>query len=447
MNLRGASAAPDTGRPCSRPSSISTSALPSGTSSGPLANLHRRRPRSHHRRRRACWSRRRCSAARSAASSWARSPTTSARAAPASLGIALTFVPLLLGWLVVDSYRSLLLMALLLGVPGASFAVALAARVALVSAAASRAGDGHRRRRQLGNGARLAASCRGSRPRSAGIPRSASPHPADGIAAALVFVACAKDSPTQPPPQPVARVRRRAPPDRHALVRRLLRITFGGFVGLASVLAIFFHDHYGVAKVARRRPHRALRLRRQLHASARRLARRPLRRHPHAAAALRLVAVLLLGIATLPPLAAAVPLFVARARACSAPATAPCSSSCRCASSATSGLITGLVGAAGGLGGFFLPSMLGLLPRRDRRRGRAGFAVLAAVCFWGMTLIARREGRLAASPGRHRRGFARRGTPASALATPVVEPGARDLDPGPFTLVYCSGSAATSSTW
>ena len=40
-------------------------------------------------------------------------------------GLGLTFVPLLLGWLAADSLPTLLVMALLLGVPGASFAVAL----------------------------------------------------------------------------------------------------------------------------------------------------------------------------------------------------------------------------------------------------------------------------------------------------------------------------------
>ena len=41
------------------------------------------------------------------------------------LGISLTFVPLLLGWLVADSLPTLLVVAVLLGIPGASFAVAL----------------------------------------------------------------------------------------------------------------------------------------------------------------------------------------------------------------------------------------------------------------------------------------------------------------------------------
>jgi NNP family nitrate/nitrite transporter-like MFS transporter len=43
----------------------------------------------------------------------------------ALLGLALTLVPLLLGWLWSDSYLEVLLVGLLLGVAGASFAAAL----------------------------------------------------------------------------------------------------------------------------------------------------------------------------------------------------------------------------------------------------------------------------------------------------------------------------------
>jgi len=41
------------------------------------------------------------------------------------VGLALTLAPLLLGWLWADSFPKILLVGLLLGVAGASFAVAL----------------------------------------------------------------------------------------------------------------------------------------------------------------------------------------------------------------------------------------------------------------------------------------------------------------------------------
>src|SRR5262249_11932951 len=115
------------------------------------------------------------------------------------LGLTLTFAPVLLAWLVVDSYRSLLLTALLLGVPGASFAVALplASRwyppqhQGLVMGIAG-----------AGNSGTVLASLF--------MPRLAAAfgwHAAIGCAAApltlaaLVFFVCAKDSPSQPPPR------------------------------------------------------------------------------------------------------------------------------------------------------------------------------------------------------------------------------------------------------
>jgi NNP family nitrate/nitrite transporter-like MFS transporter len=50
------------------------------------------------------------------------------------------------------------------------------------------------------------------------------------------------------------------------------------------------------------------------------------------------------------------------------------------------GVVTGLVGAAGGLGGFALPSLLGLL--RDATGTYAtGLFAMAGVCLWGMSLM------------------------------------------------------------
>ena len=164
------------------------------------------------------------------------------------VGIALTFVPLLLGWLFADSLWRLLPVAVLLGVPGASFAVALP----LVSRwyppehqglAMGIAGAGN-------SGTVLAALF---------MPRLAAAfgwRAAMGLAtvpmavAAVVFFLCARDSSSQPAPR---RFR-----DYAALLRELdtlwfclfYGITFGGFVGLASFLGIFFHDQYGVGKVA-----------------------------------------------------------------------------------------------------------------------------------------------------------------------------------------------------
>ena len=66
--------------------------------------------------------------------------------------------------------------------------------------------------------------------------------------------------------------------------------------------------------------------------------------------------------------------------ACSAWATARCSSSCRSAFPIASGIVTGIVGAAGGLGGFFLPTVLGVVEGLRPAATRAGSARLRGAC-------------------------------------------------------------------
>jgi NNP family nitrate/nitrite transporter-like MFS transporter len=163
------------------------------------------------------------------------------------IGITLTFVPLLLGWLVADTLPRLFVVALLLGIPGASFAVALplASRwyppqyQGLVMGIAG-----------AGNSGTVLASLF--------MPRLAAMigwQAAMGLAilpmaaAGAVFFLCAKDSPNQPPPKRWT--------DYLAVLREVdtiwfclfYSITFGGFVGLASFLGVFFHDQYLVDKV------------------------------------------------------------------------------------------------------------------------------------------------------------------------------------------------------
>jgi NNP family nitrate/nitrite transporter-like MFS transporter len=299
------------------------------------------------------------------------------------VGIGLTFVPLLLGWLFADSLPKLFVVALLLGVPGASFAVALplASRwyppqqQGLVMGIA---GAGN-------SGTVLAALF---------VPRLAALygwHAAMGFAilpmaaAGLVFFLLAKDSPSQPAPQ---RVR-----DYLAVLRQIdtlwfclfYSITFGGFVGLASFLGVFFRDQYGLDKIAAgdltalcvfagsfMRPVGGM------------LADR--------VGGIRMlcilygvVALLLCEIASLPPLWLETALFVTTLALLGA-GNGSVFQLVPLRFRREVGVVTGLVGAAGGLGGFFLPSLLGFL--RDLTGTYAtGLVVLAVVCAWGMTLM------------------------------------------------------------
>jgi NNP family nitrate/nitrite transporter-like MFS transporter len=168
------------------------------------------------------------------------------------VGLGLTVFPLVLGWLWADSFPAVLLVGLLLGVAGASFAVALplASRwyppqyqgLALGIAGA-------------GNSGTVLATFFAPRLAAA----FGSWHAVFGLAllpllaTLAVFVLFARDSPTQPVPRPLldyGQVLGRADTLWFCL---FYAVTFGGFVGLASFLPLFFTDAtggYGLGAVA-----------------------------------------------------------------------------------------------------------------------------------------------------------------------------------------------------
>jgi NNP family nitrate/nitrite transporter-like MFS transporter len=165
----------------------------------------------------------------------------------ALFGLGLTTIPLLLGGFWVDGFGRLLVVGLLLGVAGASFAAALplASRwyparyqgVALGIAGAGNSGTA------LATflGPRLAAAW-GWRPvfALALIPVA--------LAWGLLWLV-AKDAPNQPPPRPVREYAALLKTSDAWWFCLFYSVTFGGFVGLASFLAIFFHDHYGLSQI------------------------------------------------------------------------------------------------------------------------------------------------------------------------------------------------------
>jgi NNP family nitrate/nitrite transporter-like MFS transporter len=299
------------------------------------------------------------------------------------VGICLTFVPLLVGWLLAASLGRLVVVALLLGVPGASFAVALplASRwyppryQGLVMGIAG-----------AGNSGTVLASLV--------LPRLATAwgwQAAIGVmilptaAVGLLFLLCARDGSHQPPPRPLRE---------HAAVLRQVdtlwfcvfyAITFGGFVGLASSLGVFFRAQYGLDKVMAgdltavcvfagsfMRPVGGILADR--YGGGRVLS-----------VLYGAVAVLLLGVATLPPVWAATTLFTV-AMAFLGAGNGSVFQLVPLRFRHHLGTVTGLVGAAGGIGGFFLPSLLGVL--RDRTGSYSvGLAALALVCVAGMSLI------------------------------------------------------------
>ena len=163
------------------------------------------------------------------------------------LGQLLVMIPLAWAWLFGRSLHELMALGLLLGIAGGSFAVALPLASRWYpprhqGLAMGIAGAGN-------SGTVLAALL---------APRLAERVGRHGVfgfalipvvATLLLYSLLAKESPSQPAPKPLR--------DYLGLCRErdawwfclFYSFTFGGFVGLASFLVIFFHDQYGLAKV------------------------------------------------------------------------------------------------------------------------------------------------------------------------------------------------------
>ncbi|AZN43755.1 nitrate/nitrite transporter [Paenibacillus albus] len=164
------------------------------------------------------------------------------------IGMLLTVIPLVWGWKFADSLNELYIVALLLGIAGASFAAALplASRwyppqyQGLAMGIAGAGNSGTVFTTLFAN--RLA-------------EYFGSWHIVFGLALIpiavvfIIFTLLAKDSPNQPSPRKLA--------DYGAVLRQrdtwmfclLYGVTFGGFVGMSNYLTIFFNTQYGLSPV------------------------------------------------------------------------------------------------------------------------------------------------------------------------------------------------------
>lgn len=294
-------------------------------------------------------------------------------------GLTLTLVPLVLGWHYATQLWQFYSIGFLLGIAGASFAVALPLAGRWYSSEHQGLAMGIA---GAGNSGTLIATFFAPR-----LAQHYGWHIVFALAlipicmVLLTFFLLARDSPAKTAPKPwrqYAQLLRQADTWRLCF---LYSITFGGFVGLSSFLSVFFHDQYHLTKVQAGdfativilsgsflRPVGGwiadkiggYRLLLMLFAG---------------------ISLCLMGISTLPPMAFVVPvLFLAMgmlgmgngAIFQMAPQRFP----------ADIELTTGIVGAAGGLGGFFLPSAIGAL--KDFF-GSYGYGVL---CFALLVLVA-----------------------------------------------------------
>lgn len=300
------------------------------------------------------------------------------------LGMALTSLPLLWGWLAARQWSDVLAMGVLLGVAGASFAVALplASRwyppqyqgLAMGVAGA-------------GNSGTLLATFFGPR-----LAERVGWHGVFGLAllplaaTLLAFALLARDSPSHPAPRRWAdyfRVLR----ERDAILFCLFySVTFGGFVGLASYLSIFFFDQYGLSRVRAGDFTTLCVLAGSMFRPvggylADRLGGIRLLTFLYAC-----VAALMLGVSRLPPLGLVTVLLFLGMQALGMGNGAVFQLVPQ-RFGREIGVVTGLVGAAGGVGGFLLPMLLGGLKDAAGSYG-AGFAAFALLAVGALAVLA-----------------------------------------------------------
>ncbi|MFC5713108.1 nitrate/nitrite transporter [Thalassorhabdus alkalitolerans] len=311
-------------------------------------------------------------------------------------GMIVTMIPLFWGWLFGFTIAELYMIGILLGVAGASFSASLpmASRwypPQLQGLAMGIAG--------AGNSGTLLATLFG--PRLAELYGWNAVFGLALIPLTLVLISymfIAKEPPNQPKPKPVL--------DYFKVLKEkdawyfciLYSVTFGGFVGLSSFLSYFFVSQYDLAAV------RAGEFVTLVVAAGSFL--RPVGGLiADKIGGVKLltflfvgVAICMLGVSFLPPLAL-VTLLLFVGMGCLGMGNGAIFQLVPQRFQKEIGMVTGIVGAAGGVGGFFLPNVLGTL--RDLTGTYAsGFIVLSltGLCALGLLLIAqagwRREWKL-----------------------------------------------------
>jgi NNP family nitrate/nitrite transporter-like MFS transporter len=313
---------------------------------------------------------------------WGARPT-------AILGMIVTAVPLLMGWLWARSYAEMLIVGTLLGVAGASFAVALplASRwypPHMQGLAMGIAGAGNSGTALATLLAPLAAMWLGGWPAVFGlalIPLAIT---------FVIFITFAKDSPNQPPPKPLFAYAQALAHGDTWWFCALYSVTFGGFVGLATFLNAFFKDQYFPGDVQTGEQYAAVFTTLCVISGS---FLRPVGGYladrfggiPMLLILFTGVVATMAGMALLPPVPVAlVLLFVGMG--CLGMANGSVFQLVPLRFPKEIGVITGLVGAAGGFGGFLLPFMLGAIKGQTASYG-PGFGLFALAALMSIGLM------------------------------------------------------------
>ena len=273
-------------------------------------------------------------------------------------GLTLTLVPLILGWHYATALWHFYLIGFLLGIAGASFAVALplagrwypAEHQGLAMGIAG-----------AGNSGTLIATFFGPR-----LAQHFGWHFVFGLALVPVlivfsmFFLLARNSPSKSAPKPWSKYSQLFVQADTWRLCFLYSLTFGGFVGLASFLSVFFHDQYHLTKVQAGDFTTIVVLSGSFLRPVGGWLADKIGGYRLLLGLFGGITIGLMAISVLPPLAIVVPiLFLSMGMLGMGNGAIFQIAPQRF--SADIELITGIVGAAGGLGGFFLPSALGAI--------------------------------------------------------------------------------------
>ncbi|MCM3601942.1 NarK/NasA family nitrate transporter [Robertmurraya korlensis] len=291
------------------------------------------------------------------------------------IGMVVTMVPLIWGWLFGTTLTELYFIGILLGVAGASFAAALPM--------ASRWYPPHLQGLAMGiagagNSGTLFATLFGPR-----LAEQIGWHNVLGVALIplaivfIIFVLIAKDAPSQPAPKPLKEYFNVFKQKDALYFCLLYSVTFGGFVGLSSFLSIFFVDQYDLSRV---RAGDFVTL-----CVAAGSFFRPVGGYiADKIGGVRLltflfigVALTMLGVSQLPSIAF-VTLLLFVGMMCLGMGNGAVFQLVPQRFQEEIGMVTGIVGAAGGVGGFFIPNILGTL-REITGTYATGFLVYAGI--------------------------------------------------------------------
>ena len=306
------------------------------------------------------------------------------------IGLIITIIPLLLGWLWADSFEKILVVGLLLGVAGASFAssLPLASRwypPQYQGLAMGIAGAGN-------SGTALATFFA---PRIAAVPEIGW-HGVFGLAiipivlTLIVYFFLAKDSPTRPAPMTMRDYMKVLAYADTWWFCFFYSVTFGGFVGLASFLNSFFRVQYGLSPIAAGGFATICVISGSL--------LRPVGGYlADRFGGIRMLIMLYLGVMVsmaglgfIPDLYTGTALMF-MCMGCLGMGNGSVFQLVPLRFTKEIGVISGIVGAAGGLGGFFLPTILGYL--KDQTGSFSGgffaFGAVGLVCAGTLAMVGR----------------------------------------------------------